>query len=109
MGFGRHGGLRAGAVVGQVGEQGRQFFPGAGGQGLLGSLVELAGCDPADLEGFAQLAQCPVTISVADPHVTGRVVPGGCVHDWCSFGAELACASVCSSHDRSVSRRARSG
>jgi hypothetical protein len=74
------GDISAGTIVRQVGEQHRQFFPGAGGQGVPGSLVELVGCDPAGLEGFGQLAECPVAIRVADPQVADRVVPYGRVH-----------------------------
>ena len=73
---------------GQVGEQGGQFFPGAGGQGLPGSLVEFVGGDPAGLEGHAQLAERPVAVGVGYPEVTGGIVPAGSVHDSCSFGAD---------------------
>jgi hypothetical protein len=50
------GGVSAGAIERQVGEHGGQLVPGAGAQGVLGSLLELLGCEPAGLEGLAQLA-----------------------------------------------------
>jgi hypothetical protein len=56
-----------GSIQWQVGEQGGQFFPGAGAQGLPGSLVEFVGCDPADPEGFAQLGQRLVAVGVGYP------------------------------------------
>jgi hypothetical protein len=72
----------------QVGEEGGQFLPGAGAEGLRGSLVEFFGCDPADPEGFAQLGQRPVAVGVGYPHLAGRKAPVGFVQTWRSFGAE---------------------
>jgi hypothetical protein len=63
------GAVSAGRRTGQVGEQDRQLFPGAGAQRLLGPLFQLAGSDPADLEGFAQVTECLVAICVRDPQV----------------------------------------
>ena len=88
MGSLRGGARRGGALHGQVSEQGGQFFPGAGGQGLPGSLVEFVGGDPAGVEGHAELGERPVTVGVGYPDVTGGVVPAGSVHDSCSFGVD---------------------
>jgi hypothetical protein len=63
--------LRGGTLRRQVGEQGGQFVPGAGGQGLPGSLVEFVGGDPAGLEGLGQLAEGPIAVGVGYPDVTG--------------------------------------
>jgi len=48
----------------QVGQRDRQFFPGAGARDLPGPLVEFNGCDPAGLQGLAQLRQRPVALGV---------------------------------------------
>jgi hypothetical protein len=69
-----------GAIGRQIGERGGQFLPGAGGQDLRGSLVELVGSDPAGLQGLAQLAERPVAVGVGYPEVAVRIVPGGSVH-----------------------------
>jgi hypothetical protein len=61
---------------------------GSGAQGLPRSLAGFGGWDRAGLEGLAQPGQRPVTAGAGCPGVTGRIIAGGCVHDWCSFGAE---------------------
>ncbi len=83
------GACRGRVILWQVREQRGQFVPGAGVQGLPGSLVELGGGDPAGLEGLAQLAECPLAVGVGYPEVAGRVVGSGCVHDSCSFETEF--------------------
>jgi hypothetical protein len=78
---------RWGLIWRQVGERDGQFVPGAGGQDLPGSLVVLAGRDPARLQSLAQLGQRPVALGVRYPDLAWRkVAPASCVHDWCSFG-----------------------
>ena len=76
---------REGVIPWQVGEQGGQFFPGAGAEGLPGSLVEFVGCDPAGLEGLAQLAERPIAVGVGYPEVARRIVPAAAVRHFCSF------------------------
>src|SRR5215469_7257704 len=99
MGSLRGGARRRVALYGQIGEQGGPFFPGAGGQGLPGSLVEFVGRDPAGLEGHAQLGDRPVAVGIGHPEMVGRVAPAGSVHDLCSFGAD---SSVITSLNRFV-------
>ena len=79
--------MSRGTTEWQVGEQGGQFFPGAGPQGLPGSLVEFVGRDPADPAGFAQLGLRPVAVGVRYPEVARRKAPADSIHTSCSFGA----------------------
>jgi hypothetical protein len=78
------GACRRGSIEWQVGEQGAEFFPGAGAQGLPGSLIEFVGCDPANLEGFAQLGLGPVAVGVRYPEVARRKAPADFIHNWYS-------------------------
>jgi hypothetical protein len=69
----RDGACRGRAIDWQVGEQGGQFFPRAGAQGLPGSLVEFAGCDPANLGRPCSARTGPRSRSASDT----RRSPGG--------------------------------
>ena len=82
-------GVGGGVFDRQVGQQRGQLFPGAGGEGLGGSLLELLGGEPSDLKRLAQLGYRQVALGVRHPQVARREVSGVLVHESCSLRAKV--------------------